>query len=266
MKKIYAIPSYNCNLNCPHCDVHKRNIKINEEKFFKTLLSIDADIITLFGGEPLLYKDIFYKCINTNKITNVSTNLLLLDDDLFKTINENSLPLATSWNPKRFTSDQYKLWLDNIKKFKNTNVSIEVLITLTEDLITSDIGEILNVIMDIDDTNTVDGILFEPLVDNNINEAFHERCDEWLCNIHKHWNFTTKNLIEKNVLNWNFDCSDTWTLEPSGELRLGCPQYTNRNILSKCLSCDLASKCRPCMIQNCCSFPKKLYGLINEEK
>lgn len=266
MKTIYAIPTYNCNLNCPHCDIHKRKIQFDEEKFMEALSSIESGIVVLFGGEPFLNKDVLKKCLQTNKINSISTNLLLLDDDIFNLIQEYDISLATSWNPKRFTNDQYKLWLNNLSKFKNTNTPIDVLITMTKDLIEMDEFQLMNIITDIDDTNSVDGIVFEHLLDDNLSDTFHQQCDDWLCKIHNIWKFKVKNVIEERIFNWNNDCSNTWTLEPTGELRFGCPQYMGRDILDKCLTCELVSKCRPCMLQKSCSFPKKLYEVLNEEK
>lgn len=263
MKTVYAIPTYNCNLNCPHCDIHKRKIQFNEEKFIKTLIDIHADSIVLFGGEPFLNKDVLKKCIETNKINSISTNLLLLDDDIFNLIQDYNISLATSWNPKRFTTEQYKLWLNNLSKFKNTNTPIDVLITMTDDLITMSDERLLKILSDIDYLESVDGIVFEHLLDNNLDNLFHQRCDEWLCKIHNLWKFKLKNVIEERVLNWNNNCSDIWTLEPTGELRFGCPQYIGRKIVDKCLTCELVSKCKPCMLQKHCSFPKKLYEVLS---
>ena len=41
----------------------------------------------------------------------------------------------TSWNPKRFTSEQYQYWLKQLKILNDNNISYSVMITLTKDLI-----------------------------------------------------------------------------------------------------------------------------------
>ena len=40
LDKVYVIPSYKCNLNCPHCDIHNYKDTFNEDDFFNTLKEV----------------------------------------------------------------------------------------------------------------------------------------------------------------------------------------------------------------------------------
>lgn len=261
--KVYIIPTYKCNLNCPHCDIHKFEDNFNADNFFNALNNLESEECVLFGGEPLLNKEIFKKCLSTNKITSVSSNLLLLDDEYIELFKKYNLFIATSWNPNRFTDENYKLWLEKLKLLKENNLSCFVLITLTQDLFDYDKEKLISIFNEIDKTGAVDEIQFEHLVSDNLEPNFHEKADEWLCQWFNNWNFKMKNRIESMVKNWCFECSNTYTLKPSGELTKGCPQYKRPEICTECYSCKLAKICRPCSLQTKCSFPKRLYGLIN---
>lgn len=78
IKTLYAIPWYQCNLKCPHCDVRDTSTEFNPEKFIEELKKVEAENIVLFGGEPLLHEDWFMKILETGKLTSVSTNLLMM--------------------------------------------------------------------------------------------------------------------------------------------------------------------------------------------
>lgn len=261
--KVYIIPSYKCNLNCPHCDIHNFKDEFNEDKFFNVLNKIESNEIILFGGEPLLNKNIFNKCINTNKITSISTNLLLINEEYIESIKKHNINIATSWNPKRFNELEYQIWKQKLKLLKKYNLSCIVLITLTQDLFDLDLNSFKLILKEIDETEAVDGIQFEHLVDNNLNSSFHQKADEWLCQWFNNWNYKMENMIEHQINHWCHDCSKIFTLKPSGQLIKGCPQYTNAIICEECYTCNLAKICRPCMLQKTCSFPKRLYELIN---
>lgn len=263
LNKVYVIPSYKCNLNCPHCDIHNFKDNFNEDNFFNTLNNTEAKEFILFGGEPLLNKSLFHKCLETNKITSISTNLLLLDRDSLNAFKEHNLSISTSWNPFRFNDIEYRLWLHNLKLIKTNGLTCIVLITLTQDLFDYDHQQLLQIFQQIDDTNAVDGIKFEHLVDDNLDKDFHKKADEWLCQWFNNWDFHMENMIEKQVKNWCFDCSQIYTLKPNGDLTKGCPQYSKAIICEECLGCNLAKICRPCSLQKTCSFPKHLYELIN---
>lgn len=258
---LYIIPNYECNLNCPHCDVHNKKIKYNEEEFFNKLNTLSFKNGIVFGGEPLLYKDRFKKVIRTNKISSISTNLLLLDKEIVELLNEYNVSIATSWNPLRFNKEEEDIWFEKLMLID----SCTILITLTDDLITMDFEKFKNILRKIDNTNNVDGILFEQLLSDDTTEEFYNRVDEWLIKMYKNWDYTMKNFISDKVLNWKCDCSKTYTLEPNGLLRKGCPQATKLNIQQQCLVCPLSNICQPCVLQNHCTFPKNLYKIVKGE-
>ena len=260
MKKIYAIPTYHCNLKCPHCELHLKEDNFSE-KFFEVLCSIEkgADI-TLFGGEPTLYRDRLERCLKTEKIASISTNLLLLDENLLSLYKEYGISIATSWNPQRFTDEQYLLWMSNLRKLEQNGLDCIILITLTEDLLAYQ--EFNEHLKEWDNIKSINGILFEPLLDYKMKTDLHSRADLWLCELYDNWHFSMRNMIAEKVKKWNCDCSNVWTLNPTGELVRGCPQQEKKFILNECLGCSLAGICRPCHLQHICSFPKKLYEKV----
>jgi sulfatase maturation enzyme AslB (radical SAM superfamily) len=214
----------------------------------------------LFGGEPTLYRDRLIKCLKTNKIHSISTNLLNLDDELISLYKDYNLSIATSWNPKRFTEKQYNIWLNNLKLLSDNNLSCIILITLTEDLLVY--NDFRNNLEEWDKIKSVKGILFEPLLDYNMSNDLHQRADDWLCNLYNNWLYSFENMIVDRVKHWNCDCSDVWTLNPNGKISKGCPQNEKEFVLNDCLSCKLAGICNPCNLQHICSFPKKLYNKV----
>lgn len=265
MSKLYIIPNFTCNLNCPHCELHLRKDDFNENSFYKAFSETNFSENVLFGGEPLLYEDRYLKLINSNKITSISTNLLLLDENIIKILKQKEISIATSWNLQRFTDKQYTLWLNNLKLLEKYDMKCIVLITMTKDLIDLEISSFLKYLYEWNNYNAIEGILFEHLIDYNIKNDLHIQADEWLCKIDKEWKFKFKNIIKDRVLNWNCDCDNIFTLYPNGELKRGCPQNEKEFVLKECLTCKLAGKCKPCKLQHVCSFPKKLYErVINE--
>lgn len=255
---LYVIPNYQCNLACPHCTLHEYNVEYNEDKLLNVLNCTKAKKCILFGGEPLLYFNRFKRIIETNKITSISTNLLLLSKESLNLIKQFDINVATSWNLKRFTDEQLKVWFDNIKK-----VQCDVLITLTNDLITKyGTNKLLKVLQQLDNFGTVKNVIFEQVVDNTMTQQHYERVDQWLCNLHDNWHFKMVNAIEEKLNNCILDCSKIKTLEPNGVLRQGCPQFKTVHVVNKCLSCELNKICKPCILQQHCTFPINLYNKL----
>lgn len=268
--QVYAIPTYICNLNCPHCEIHKIEHKVDCAQFLKQLQKIEARKVILFGGEPLVLPDEYIKqIIQTGKITSISTNLFSASEDILKEIVDNKIAIATSWNRKRFSLNQELNWYLNILKVKRLGAKVDVLITLTEDLITEDGYTILKIVLEtLEKTNGVNGVLFEHYIGPEATKEYQEKADDFLCKIHKEWNYKFNNFIIDRLENWNCNCANVATLEPDGNLKMGCPQYqeNNLNIREECLTCSLANICNPCYLQHTCSFPKKLYHLVKEEE
>ena len=261
LDKLYIVPNYECNLNCPHCDLHKLKYKYNSEKFIQQLNTIESREYILFGGEPLLYKDRFIQCIDTKKITSISTNLLLLNENTIEILKTNNIDISSSWNPLRFTEEQYKLWLEKLTLLSKFNLKATILVTLTEDLFQLRKERLHEIFNQIDNTNGIYGILFEYLLSSDANKEFYLECDKWLYEIYKNWQWKFNNFIINRLENWNCDCSNIRTLLPDGSIQLGCPQFDIKLLRYKedCLQCKLASICNPCRLQRYCTFPKKLY-------
>lgn len=270
-KTIYAIPNYECDLNCPHCEVHTyQNFEYYHGKFINQIQQFSSsDVVILFGGEPTLHFNRFVDILKTNKISSISTNLVNVDNRFFNLLNlYPKISIATSWNINRFSPDQYIKWLNNLRNLAKINRPCMVLITMTEDLILSDHSykTLFKCLQDIQDTNGANKILFEHYVGEYATQEYNEKCDNWLCRVHADWKFNLINDIENKVLNWNCDCKNTYTLEPNGNFRLGCPQKTSvGKFLVECLTCEYSDKCQPCILQKSCSFPKKLFKLISNE-
>lgn len=266
MRTIYAIPNYECNLNCPHCDIHTKHIEYNECEYLKTLKSIDDnDRVILFGGEPTLYEDRFYSSFFTGKLKSISTNLVDIQPNILKTIAESNMTMSTSWNVTRFTDIQYKRWLDNLQIYGTYGKKCMVMITMTEDLIDdANFDHVLTILKDIDDTHAVDKLQFEHLLSQNDLSEHHIKCDEWLCKIHDIWNFSFENCIETKInKGWIFDCKDIYTLYPDGRLINECPHGNSIKLNLICITCSNAKNCKPCKLQNICTFPYKLSRLLN---
>ena len=264
MKKVYVIPTLNCNLNCPHCEIHLRPDNFQHDLFFNELNKLSNEQLVLFGGEPLLRKERFYECVETHTFDSISTNLLLLNEEFINILKKKEISISTSWNPKRFTDEQYKLWIDKLKLLQQHNMYCTILITLTEDLLQYDMNKFLQLIADWSSIGSVNGILFEPLLDYQMKKDLHERADKWLCDLYNVWDFPIINYTVEKLKHWNCDCSNVYTLYPNGELKKGCPQYEKQFVLPQCLQCEMVNKCRPCRLQHICSFPKQLYKKVNK--
>jgi sulfatase maturation enzyme AslB (radical SAM superfamily) len=265
----YVVPSWKCNLNCSHCTVKNRPYKEDSEKLLHTIIEQsklypNAEF-ALHGGEPTINKNLFVKILETGVITGITTNLIVNDQEIIDLINEYDIGTSTSWNVKRFSNEQlFNLWKENIKKLKRKPL---VLITLDKDLVKMNQSEVINII---ESFENVDEILFECLLDNNLNDKFQDTVDKWLCELDKQWiskKVSKVNLIRSQILNWNFNCN-TKTILPNGEIRDKCILATDNKqyFLKKCLNCKYNKICIPCRLHSRCSFFPKFYERILNEK
>lgn len=266
---LYIIASYACNLHCPHCSIRFQQCNTNLDKIKKAILDSQFDEYLLFGGEPLLDVTIFNELVATKKITSISTNLLLLTDDIAQTLKDNNIMVATSWNLKRFTNSQYEQWHKKLDIVDNTGINCTVLITLTNDLFEVE-PQVLHdtVIAEIDKHKSVDEIKFEYLVDDNSVE-YYSKCDEWLCKMESCWKAKAANFIASSIKRGNIhNCHNVYTITPDGLMHKGCPNsfcYKKFMFLDECSNCKYSNICQPCILQQHCSFPKKLFQLIQEK-
>lgn len=264
MKILYAKLTNDCNLSCPHCNICN-DTDWNESVFFAQIRNFDGQIIA-FGGEPTLYRDRFFKLLKQHNVTSVSTNLMELDDDLIRAYKK--IYVSTSWNVKRFDLKQYDRWLKNIKRLGDNDIPCTVLITLTPDLISMNQHKFMDIIKAWNSEYcAINTVLFEHLVDDTTTQEFFDQCDDWLCAINTRWNaddIRIKNQIVEDVLHWEKKCSTIYTLEPNGNMRNHCPHPTKKRIREECLACEYANICQPCILQQHCSFPKKLYNIVKK--
>lgn len=260
----YIVPWYNCNLKCPHCDVRQDKYDGDFEKFLnalKILTKDENDIFVLFGGEPLLKTEEFVSIMNTKLIDTVSTNMLLWKPDYSPLFLVNNTSIATSYNPERFSGDNFVLWLNNLHNARNSGIDILLLITLTESLFNMPLQSFINT-LNLIQTTGVYRFLFEPYIGE---KECNDLADEWLIKFHEQYlkqQNPMESLIINNLFNWSCNCSTTKTLTPQGELKKGCPQFKVTPVPSECLQCELNSICQPCPIQKTCSYPKKFASWI----
>ena len=265
---IHVIPSFACNLDCPHCDVkHKtEQYKFNEEKFFEKFDQIQRrhNSVALFGGEPLLNnKKLLFRILDSGKITTTTSNLLVMDDEILDKLIEKKVIIGTSWNPARMTSEQYDKWLGKIKQINDRGVWVAVFITLTDDLPESRILDVL------DDLNelmvaTVTFSLVVPCTPELVTKI-----DNWLCWLEEHWRWKFRNKLREEYLCLNGkknSCKYTsFTLYPNGTMTDQCTHSDNPNHwdgYEGCPTCEYRHICRPCPKQPCCHFFKNYYLLL----
>lgn len=270
-KHVYALLTRRCNLTCPYCDVKDIEDNFDHDKFINELRYLEGTIV-LFGGEPTLYRDrlkeIVYDPMIKNKVRSISTNLMVIDDELIQILKDVG-GVSTSWNPSRFRNNEYEIWKTNLD-IVNGRITLRVLITLTFDLLNMSPSEAIS-IMGTWNRNTISDITFENLIDEKVDEDYFDRVGSWLCEIFE-LRKSMDEFFPKIRCNMGdcspkmFDCSNIYTLNPDGTWQQGCP-HTDKlfYVPDKCYSCELAALCRPCRLQKFCSFPKKLYDKLISE-
>ena len=269
MKKVYALLTKRCNLTCPYCDVKNMEDDFNHDKFIGELKNFEG-MITLFGGEPTLYRDrlkeIVYDDVIGQKPLFMTTNLMVVDDELMEILKKIN-GSATSWNPSRFRNNEYEIWKDNLDKV-NGQVVLRVLVTMTFDVLKMKPAEVADIISTWN-RNTVGDVMFENLIDDSVDEEYFRRVDDWLCEI-----FDMRDKLPPLISNMgdaNFkcmDCSEIFTLNPNGTIVPGCPHkqpIQQMYVPDECYGCDHSMICRPCRLQKYCSVPKKLHQKLLAE-
>lgn len=264
MKVLYAMITKRCNLSCPHCDIKRNQEEDYDLDLFLKNLKEWGGYRILFGGEPSIVPIRAQKALPF--CDSISTNLVNTPPNLFYAIKEQRIPIATSWNPQRFTKNQYQAWLMHVEELSKTN-EITCLITLTSDLIEADgTKQFYDMLSRAKDS--IFYIQFEQLHDPSRDQSFYDRVDEWLVSMYH----TVKDdpVINKFPqfqpdAEWRFDCSQVYTMYPDGSIHYGCPEYTTTNILQKCYQCKHVAVCQPCRLQFCCTRPNKLFEAIKKQ-
>lgn len=275
----YICPSFGCNLNCPHCTL--KNIK-NEGNIdaivdtIKYLKKISPSVsFTLFGGEPSLLKDETLLRIRDaigDSSYSVSTNLINLPNNFLEILKDADLP-DTSWNPKRFhTKELYEKWINNMKVLKENNITFELMITLTKDLIEMTPQEFIDKVIEWG----VKYVKLEFMIgDDTLNPT---DVDNWLVELYHLWEsnellkdydnvlFTRLKDVANKKVQWEGNCGYTVSILPSGNLKERCPYYEYSIAKNQCDGCEYYEYCLGgCPIQDKCVFPKQLFELIRKK-
>jgi len=262
----YALITTQCNLSCPHCDIKDQDDHYNEKAFIDQLVN-NPGVITLFGGEPTLYEDRLKTIINHPGIKDqkmsITTNLVHLTPNIIEMLKQIK-SIGTSWNPNRFTDKEYQYWLDNLQVLKSEGFKVGVLITLDRDLISMNSSEVMDIFRSWD-SDVISSIRFEQVVADYTSKEWFDQVDNWLCQLRELWDIKIINKLDQLVFNWNYDCSNVYTLYPDGTRWQGCPHIQYRYIPTECYSCPHSDNCNPCILQKNCSFPKKYYELIKSK-
>ena len=269
MKNLYLTITDECNLHCPHC--YKEDFKkslFSFEKIKKILENNkDIDFIILYGGEFLLEKystkviDLITFLKSKNLSISGTTNLC------FKNLSENQLyilnqldSISTSWNPLRFSDEQFNWWLSNINKLKGKPLSL--LIALTKSLIERSYFDQIQNFCKL----PFETIKFEPFIGEGFERPLNKEVDVYLCELYNSLkNFLNEKQIEpfssiisgfKNHIStgtFNRKCYDhSLCLEVNGDLKI-CPQFQKDienpkksffNFDERCLECKFFAFCK----------------------
>ena len=269
MNILYAIPTYHCNLCCPHCHIRDNSETFNNQEFMDKLNNFDGKII-LFGGEPTVHLDRMFNILESNKahgkskIRNLATNLMILNDELISIYKEMDF-IGTSWNRNRFTPEQYSVWLSNCDKLEKENITAALLITITEDLMEWGVDRFMFTASQWN-SKVLPKIRFEHYIGDDNTPEYYPRVDQWLSNLYQRWTLPIKVETVERLDSWYFNCDNIYTLLPNGKMINSCPNglYVQKKVPNECLSCSNAVMCRPCRLQSCCSYPKTLNQLVKE--
>ena len=183
-KELYLTITNECQLRCPHCYKDDYGLSVFNLNDVKNIIEkyTDIEYVILYGGEPLLEKytykviPVLYYLKDKNKIVSCVSNLCF--DELShnqEVIIDTVDNLSTSWNPSRFTDEQYNKWLSNVKSIKK---DIHLLVTLSADLINMDYKEIYNKLNNL----PFKTIKFEPYIGNDGMKPKNKDVDIWLKN------------------------------------------------------------------------------------
>lgn len=279
MQEVYVCPSFACNLNCSHCFL--KNLPINTEwdTLFSSIEYLNNNagphlVFDLFGGEPLILdKNRFSEIMSLFKGREyiISSNLINYSEFYLSYLKDASL-VNTSWNPSRFSVEQYNNWRNTVSFLTSNGVRVAIMITLTKDLISQEespglitkmLGELKASSADFD--YLIGKGYPEPeVVDNYLNaifDKFKENCPDCI--------FTKVQKMRTAVKEGRKfkDCSNFYTLLPTGKIKRGCAYCENLKVREECKYCEYYDICNgSCPLTEACSFPKKLFERIRNEE
>lgn len=270
MKNLYLTITNECNLRCPHCYKEDFDTSIFSFDNIKKILENHPEIssITLYGGEFLLEKysikvlELIKFLREKNLSISGTTNLC------FKNLSENQLYIlnqldliSTSWNPLRFSENQFEIWKKNVFQLKDKFISL--LITITNSLIQN---KYFDQILDFCENYPFKIIKFEPYVGIGLERPLNSEVDNYLFHLYAKIKPYLKNIqIDpfSSIINGFQDHLSTGTfqrrcydhslcLDVNGDLRI-CPQFPKDienpkklffNFDKRCLECKFFSFCK----------------------
>lgn len=168
---ITLIPTYNCNLACPYCmqghskSSHKMTSKeidiilLFMEKYIEEHNSVKTLQINLFGGEPMLYKEILYEfCDRTFALAQkyslscnyqMTSNMTLLDEQMISYIEKYEIGIQISIDGTPEQHDRKRIYKDGSGTYQ---LILDNLRTLCE----KGLKDLLTIRVNIDETNIHD--------------------------------------------------------------------------------------------------------------
>jgi radical SAM protein with 4Fe4S-binding SPASM domain len=211
---LYVKPTEKCNLSCLHCYNNVDGLDSGSLSFktLKTFLERfteyfkDKDLkhvnVVLHGGEPTLVGPDYlqnmmillkeYLSIFDTKYS-IQTNLVKLDENLLSFFKAYFESIGTSYSPYiRFVGKDekyYQPWIDNLRKLKDENFMVHLVINLTKKYILNhEPNELIEFLL----TNKIDSFHLEPttysgLAQKNWNDLYTDPTlyDEWKTNFTK---------------------------------------------------------------------------------
>lgn len=276
VQDVYVCPSFECNLHCPHCTLRTIKTQSNIDKIFNDIDVFNTSkskllCYNIFGGEPLLNDENILKLLHDklNKKYIISTNLLeYKNTNIINELLKDARWVDTSWNPKRFhNTEEYNLWLKNIQILKDMGIKINFMITLTDDFLDNYTPRQFLDMMRKWDIYSLD---LEFFIGDDTQDM--NRVDNFLLELYTIWDIPT---IYNNVVNMRNsiinncrykDCSNNYTILPTGMVNYCCPYYEETVMNPNCYSCKYFEYCGGgCPLQFKCTLPKKLYEQLCKE-
>lgn len=273
IQEVYVCPSFKCNLCCPHCTLKNLPIKTDLCKVINTINQVnsragDRIFYDLFGGEPLLFANqdfqLLIESFQDKKFT-ISTNLLPLQDSHIQYLAK-AVWINTSWNPDRFTNDQYDLWIKNLRKLQQNSIKINLMVTLTKSLIENYSPKQFLQLLRFWDCYSID---LDYVI--GLNYPDPQVLDDWMFNLYINWNVKTKFNIVQSIKDSLIsgrkfkDCSNAYAILPTGNIKHGCAYCEVCCTKFACQLCEFFDFCNGgCSLTEQCSFPKKIFCDIRD--
>lgn len=146
---VRIIPTDKCNLNCAYCWQHSNECHDITEDECKLIIEkarkMKVGIVTFLGGEPLLWKHIYFAielCNKYNIITDITTNGTLLNKDVLNKLANSGLDYLNISIDGTSTDKNLKLLESNISYLKEISKNYGVMIRINAVLYKNNFEEI----------------------------------------------------------------------------------------------------------------------------